>query len=315
MPVKLGGLNVARIMRTVSHRTGQGRKVTYYRKPIYAEDNYGVSTSTVAVQELLIPDLQVYIHPLASEDYQLSKGGHNIVGTALIYTPNITTIKSFSNFSQDNNVYFNDVEGWDQLIDVDRHIYNMPTNSTSSWSVSGMTATLSTDDESLYATMGATGSGSLVLTVDKNVLEADRIQFFIKSTGTANLDGMKSYNGGVTDAYALSYTASSSAVLGSDWLVVDAPFITNTSATSIYQDGTRIPVTVSASSSHNYESNLKKFIFQIGGNSGSVIRIKLASFYKSTEWSIHELTDYTTDYIKLVCYKTRGRRDSVRRAR
>ena len=100
--------------------TNQSRKVVFYRPPQFTTDNYGVETTTIATSgaEMVIPDLPALIRPSVTSDYQLQRSGHNIVGAARIYTPNLATIKGFANFNQANDAQFNEIEGWDRLIDV-----------------------------------------------------------------------------------------------------------------------------------------------------------------------------------------------------
>ena len=132
--VRPGSINMGRILRQLRHRSGQSRLVTYHRPPIYGKDDYGVEGGTVVANELLFPDLPALIRPAITADYVLEQAGHNIIGVARVYTPNIQTIKGLPNFEQTTSTPdFNEVEGWDRFIDRQRNIYHVPTSGTSGW--------------------------------------------------------------------------------------------------------------------------------------------------------------------------------------
>ena len=40
------GINMSGLLKKLSFRTGQSRRVVYYRPPIYGKDNYGVESNT-----------------------------------------------------------------------------------------------------------------------------------------------------------------------------------------------------------------------------------------------------------------------------
>ena len=92
---KITPFNMSRILRKLNYRTGQSRKITYYRPPVYSRDDYGVEASGVAVNELVMPNTQAYIRLRIGKDYQLQKAGVNIVGTATVYMPRLETLKNF----------------------------------------------------------------------------------------------------------------------------------------------------------------------------------------------------------------------------
>jgi len=78
--IRPGSINMGRILRHLRYRTEQSRKVTYHRPPIYGRDDYGVETTTINTEEILIPQLSALIRPAVTADYQLQKAGHNIMG-------------------------------------------------------------------------------------------------------------------------------------------------------------------------------------------------------------------------------------------
>ena len=58
---KITPFNMSRILRKLNYRTGQARRVTYYRPPVYSRDDYGVEASGLAVNELVMPDTLAYV--------------------------------------------------------------------------------------------------------------------------------------------------------------------------------------------------------------------------------------------------------------
>jgi len=320
--VRPGALNMNRVFRALRYRTEQAQLVTYHRPAIYDTDDYGVPTGTsAAVPELLLPNLPAIIRPGVTADYMQERAGSSIIGTARIYTPNITTIKNYANFDQDNNTNFNEIEGWDRLITNYRTIYSVPTSATGSWTSGTADYTFTSDGETLSATMGAGYDGSFYFTTSAvNTLEADRLRFKIKaSTGSCTFTNFIAYNGGTQDTdYATTYApASLTSIPTGSWLTVDVPWITGTvaSGTSIYESGTRYATTVTSGSSYDYESDLRDLEFNISGTSdGDAIYLKEIEFYKSVSWHVHSLKDMTDGYIIFNCVRTRGRIDSRRRA-
>jgi len=314
--VRPGALNMNRVFRALRYRTEQAQKVTYHRPAIFDTDDYGVpSGATATSPEILLPDLPAIIRPAVTADYQQQKQGSNIIGAARIYTPNITTIKNLPNFDQANNTNFNEIEGWDRLITNYRTIYSAftsgNTGSPTPWVNTGGN-TPESDGESILIS-GASTAVTYKTTGNKNVLEADRLRFKIKT----NDDNLVLASVVVTNtgAQTLTYTPSSLTVSEDSWLTVDIPFVSGTSATSIYQSGTRYATTV-AGTSFNYETNLDTIAFNWTGPEGDskIVYLKEVEFYKSVSWHVHSLKDMTDGYIIFDCVRTRGRNDSRRRA-
>ena len=161
MPVgqRMPTLNMSRILRNLGYRTGQSRKMTYYRYPIYGRDNYGVENDSIKVNEILIPNVQGYVRTQTTKNFTIIKGGGNIVGAANIYLPRLETLKNFPNFDQDNNVFFNEVEGWDVLYDVDRIVYPVVTSGTSDWYTGTLSGgSFTSDGEALTIDLGGLGA-------------------------------------------------------------------------------------------------------------------------------------------------------------
>ncbi len=306
--VRPGALNMNRVFRALRYRTEQAQYVTYHRPAIYKTDDYGVPSGTIGSQEILLPDLPAIIRPALTADYSQQAMGSNIIGAARVYTPNIETIKNIPNFDQDNNTDFNEIEGWDKLITNYRTIYSVPTSGTSNWSTDA--GAITSDGESITNTL--TNNGYLRFTAtSKNVLEADRIRFKIKPNFSMTITSGTSLN---TDDETLTYTPTSLVVPSGTWLTIDMPFISGTTATSVYQSGTRYAVTVGGT--YDYETNLKQFQLNYTGYTAgtNTVQIKEIEYYKSIAWSVHSLKDMTDGYMIFNCVRTKGRYDSRRRA-
>ncbi len=315
--VRPGALNMNRVFRALRYRTEQAQKVTYNRPAIYKTDNYGVPSGTIGSQEILVPDLPAIIRPTVTADYQQERQGNNIIGAARIYTPNITTIKNLPNFDQDNNTNFNEIEGWDRLITNYRTIFYVPTTGTTNWTTDN--GSISSDGESITNTL--TGDGYFRYTAtSKNALEADRLRFKIKTNFTLTLASFSVLNIGDStaippvSAQTLTYTPSSLTIPSGTWLTVDVPYISGTTATSVYRDGTRYATTVGGT--YDYEYNVNQITFNYTGFTGvtNTVQVKELEFYKSVSWCVHSLKDMTDGYIIFNCVRTRGRDDARRRA-
>ena len=317
-----GHINMARILRQLKHRSDQSRMVTYHRPPIFGKDNYGVEGGTVVTQELLYPQLPALIRPAMTADYQLERAGANIIGAARVYTPNLQTIKGYANFDQTvTNPNFDEIEGWDRFIDRQRYIYRVPTNVTSGWTSGTADVTFASDGQQITATLGTDYDGGFYYTTGAtNTLEADRLRFQIMVSGASNIElsNFKSFNGETQDTdYAITYTPASLSLPTGSWLTIDMPWISGTvgSGTSIYMDGTRYAVTVTTGSSFDYEANFRDVEFGISGAaSGNKVYVRGIKFYKSISWHVHSLKELNSEFTTFNCVRTRGRRDSRRRA-
>ena len=148
------------------------------------------------------------------------------------------------------DVYFNDVEGFDTIIDTDNNILQIATSGTTGWTGAG--CTLTSDGEALTATLTATGA-TIEYAGDLNTLEAGRIAFQAQASGGVYIKNIHSYNGGTTDAtpYVVNYeNATGVPVYTTDYLPVDIPWGSGTwtdvnssttsasGTTSIYASGT-----------------------------------------------------------------------------
>ena len=316
------GINMSGLLKKLSFRTGQSRKVTYYRPPIYGKDNYGVENSTVQSNEINVPNINAYIRNIVDKDYVVERAGHNITGKARIYLPNLITLKNYPNLNQDNNVLFNDITGFDQLIDYDRTVYTPTISSSAGWASGSMDATFAGQGyggTTLTITLGSTTSGTFTYTnYGANILESDRLTFKVKASGTLYLKGFNVYASGTTSAWKYGYNASASSVAvlvpTSSWLTVDVPYISGTSLSSVYQEGVRHGFNVTQGASWvNGTYAFNNLEFDVSGAS-TLLYLKDLKFYKSSIWSVQKVNDYNDEYMVFDCVRTRGVRDKLRRA-
>jgi hypothetical protein len=328
-------LNMSKLLRQIGFRTGQSRKITYYRDAIYGRDAYGVENTTIAVNELQMPNVQAYIRTMMTKNFTLEREGSNVVGAAMIYLPRLSTLKGFPNFDQSNNIYFNDVEGFDTIIDTDNNILQIATSGTTGWTGTG--CTLTSDGEALTATLTATGA-TIEYAGDLNTLEAGRIAFQAQASGGVHIKNIHSYNGGTTDEtpYVVNYeNATGVPVYTTDYLPVDIPWgsgnwtdvnSSTTSAsgtTSIYASGTRYQYLIKDASgtnagasgfNYNYVNNLRKFRVTVSGTIGNTIKLRQIRYYCPIYWQVQGIKEYNDEYMALKCIRTYGPRQSLRRA-
>lgn len=313
-------LNMTRLLKRMQYRTGQSRNVVYYRPPIYGKDNYGVETGDVIVDDINLPEVPAFVRIYQQQDFILSQGGHNILGAARVYLPRLEVLKNSPNFDQNNNIYFNQVEGWDQIIDREDTVFTIPVSTTTGW-VSGTADTTFTTDSgtTVTTTIGTDATGSFSYSSSgKNILESDRYTFQIKSSGATRLQNFSIF-GGLTDAYELSYTINGGdgiVIPASDWLTFDVPFISGTVAasSSVYLSGTRYAIAVTSGSSFSYLDDIRYARWSVSGSTGNKIHLRNASLYKSINWSVRRVDDYNEQYVVLDCVRNRGRTESLRRA-
>ena len=328
-------LNMSKLLRQIGFRTGQSRKITYYRDAIYGRDAYGVENTTIAVNELQMPNVQAYIRTMMTKNFTLEREGSNVVGAAMIYLPRLSTLKGFPNFDQSNNIYFNDVEGFDTIIDTDNNILQVATSGTTGWTGAG--CTLTSDGEALTATLTATGA-TIEYAGNLNTLEAGRIAFQAQASGGVYIKNIHSYNGGTTDEtpYVVNYeNATGVPVYTTDYLPVDIPWgsgnwtdvnSSTTSAsgtTSIYASGTRYQYLIKDASgtnagasgfNYNYVNNLRKFRVTVSGTIGNTIKLRQIRYYCPIYWQVQGIKEYNDEYMALKCIRTYGPRQSLRRA-
>ena len=325
MAQKLQKLNMGNILKQVGYITGQSRKITYYRPPIYTRDEYGIDTAVVDTNEILIPNVQAYMRNIKEKDYVLQRGGHNIIGTSRVYLPNLTTLKNFPNFNQTNNILFNEIEGFDKLIDVDRVVYQIPTSSSTDWE--GTDVTFSGDgDELLTVTLNSSGAAGVTPTFNttassKNILESNRLTLQLKASGTVLLNNIKSYTlSGVTASTSATFTNTVLTVPTESWMTIDYPFASGTfthpaSTSSVYLSGTRYNVDIASGSGFTYKENLGVFALNVSSSTvGNKLYLRAIKYYKGIDWVVHSVNDYNDEFMVFDCVRIAGKRESRRRA-
>jgi len=313
-------LNMTRLLKRLQFRSGQSKNVVYFRPAIYGKDSYGVETGDIVVPDINLPEVPAYIRVYQQQDFVLQQGGSNIIGAARVYLPRLDVLKNNPNFDQTNNVYFNQVEGWDRIIDKERNVYTIPVSTTAGWSGAQMNATYTTDSgTTITATVGADSEGYLLYSSgSKNVLESDRYTFQIKSSGATRLNAFSIWGGGSSN-YEISYTIDSPGLMvpASDWLTVDVPYTSGTVgvSSSIWISGTRYGVAVTTGSRFTYLSGSEYHRWNVSSSaSGNKVYLRNANMYKSVEWNVRRVDDYNAEYVVLDCVRNRGKIDSVRRA-
>ena len=63
------GINMSGLLKKLSFRTGQSRKIVYYRPIIFGKDEYGVENNSIIVNEINVPSVPAYIRNIVDKDY------------------------------------------------------------------------------------------------------------------------------------------------------------------------------------------------------------------------------------------------------
>ena len=129
---------MAKAIRRIGHRSGQARKMTFYRTAIQSKDDYSVETTTVAAgnEGLTIPNIDAFIAPIVTSSDRLTRAGHTVVGSATIYIPSLSTIKKNVLGITDAGAHnarlssFNELESKDILYDMEKIIFSDDTPDT-----------------------------------------------------------------------------------------------------------------------------------------------------------------------------------------
>ena len=168
--VKRGSINMAKAIRRIGHRSGQARKMTFYRDALESKDDYGVEVDIIASgnEGLTIPNIDAFIAPIVTSTDNLTRAGHTVMGSATLYIPSLSTIKNNVIGISDSGAHnarlssFNELESKDILYDMEKIIYSADSGT----------------DASLKETY--------TITANTAGFEIDRLQFKLTDDGGTN---------------------------------------------------------------------------------------------------------------------------------
>ena len=318
--VKTGSMNMAKAIRRIGHRSGQARKMTFYRDALETKDDYGIEIDTIAAgnEGLTIPNIDAFIAPIVTSSDSFTRAGHTVVGSATIYIPALSTIKKNVlgiNSAGDTTARlssFNELESKDILYDMEKIIYSQDIRSVE-----------------------GSASDTYTLPVNTSLFEADRLQFKVSSEASDNSGNewelttiVLNASGGKTLTWTFDDTTNPN-MDNAKYHIVDLPLsgVENLDkAYSIYvpssgASGIRtLTATVAGTPSFNIKdldgetNTLTNIVITQGGGPSEKLLTKDLRIYKAGEWRINDVKEYRDEYMKLSCAKIRGERGSRRRA-
>lgn len=319
--IKLGRVNMPKLLRQMRHRTSQVRDLVFIRDPIYRKStkttksggtlagpavNFGYeeNLSTARTEgsdaayhadspELILPGLKCLQSPVISRSGELERTGHRITGACTFYAPSLDYILALDNFSE--TTQFNELETYDKLIDIERIIYT-----ASDYSATSTSHTIKTFD-------------------DKSAgYQLDRLQFKIKSGTTLSKIALSGNEGGTTKSLTWS---GSLALSSSEYITIDVPLrdIDAGETTSVYKDGVRTELTAGTDNTildidKLYGASTYDLLSLVLTTSSGLVELKDIYFYKEAEWRIQSIKDYRDEYMEIGAVRVRGDRGSRRRA-
>ena len=319
--IKLGRVNMPKLLRQMRHRTSQVRDLVFIRDPIYRKStkttksggtlagpavNFGYEQDSYAAQsegadaayhadspELVLPGLKCLQSPIISRSGQLERTGHRITGACTFYAPSLDYILGMDNFSE--TTQFNELESYDKLIDIERIIYKV-------------------------ADYSATNTSHTVHTfADKAAgYQLDRLQFRIKSGTTLTKIALSGNENGTTKSLTWS---GSLALSSSEYITIDVPLrdIASGDKTSVYKDGVRTELTAGTDNTildldKLYGASTYDLLSLVLTTSSGLVELKDIVLYKEAEWRIQTIKDYRDEYMEISAVRVRGERGSRRRA-
>ena len=304
----MGSINMAKAIRRIGHRSGQARKMTFFRDAITSKDNYGVQIDTVAAgnEGLTIPNIDAFISPIITSSDSLTRAGHTVVGSATLYIPSLSTIKNNILGINDSGVQnarlssFNELESKDILYDMEKVIYSADS-----------------------ASSDATNSETYTLTANTPCFEADRLQFKLIDDGGTNrvTTVVLNASGGKT----LTWTFDSNTNFdNAKYHIIDLPLSGVSASDKAYyiyvpSSGATGIRTATATVGSSFD------IKDIDGETNTLTNVVITSnatgmttkdlrLYKTGEWRIESIKEYRDEYMELGCTKIRGEKGSYRRA-
>ena len=320
--IKLGRVNMPKLLRQMRHRTSQVRDLVFIRDPIYRKStkstkadtsalagpavNFGYEQTSYAAQsegavaayhadtpELVLPGLKCLQSPIISRSGQLERTGHRITGACTFYTPSLDYVLGMDNFSE--TTQFNELESYDKLIDVERIIYNVSDYSATNTS---HTVHTFTDKAAGY--------------------QLDRLQFKIKSGTTLTKIALSGNEGGSTKSLTWS---GSLALSSSEYITIDVPLrdLEAGDKTSVYKEGVRTELTAGTDNTildidRLYGASTYDLLSLVLTTSSGLVELKDIVLYKEAEWRIQTIKDYRDEYMEISAVRVRGERGSRRRA-
>ena len=320
--IKLGRVNMPKLLRQMRHRTSQVRDLVFIRDPIYRKStkstkkdtsalagpavNFGYEQDSYAAQsegadaayhadspELVLPGLKCLQSPIISRSGQLERTGHRITGACTFYAPSLDYILGMDNFSE--TTQFNELESYDKLIDIERIIYKV-------------------------ADYSATNTSHTVHTfADKAAgYQLDRLQFRIKSGTTLTKIALSGNENGTTKSLTWS---GSLALSSSEYITIDVPLrdLEAGDKTSVYKDGVRTELTAGTDNTildidKLYGASTYDLLSLVLTTSSGLVELKDIYLYKEAEWRIETIKDYRDEYMQIGAVRVRGDRGSRRRA-
>ena len=319
--LKLGRVNMPKLLRQMRHRTSQVRDLVFIRDPIYRKStkttksggtlagpavNFGYEQDSYAAQsegtntayhadspELILPGLKCLQSPVISRSGELERTGHRITGQCTFYAPSLDYILGLDNFSE--TTQFNELETYDKLINIERIIYKV-----ADYSATNTSHTIKTFD-------------------DKSAgYQLDRLQFKIKSGTTLTKIALSGNEGGTTKSLTWS---GSLALSSSEYITIDVPLrdIDAGETTSVYKDGVRTELTAGTDNTildidKLYGASTYDLLSLVLTTSSGLVELKDIYFYKEAEWRIDAIKDYRDEYMEIGAVRVRGDRGSRRRA-
>jgi len=308
--VKTGSINMAKAIRRIGHRSGQARKMTFYRDAIESKDNYGVEIDTVASgnEGLTIPNIDAFIAPITTSSDALTRAGHTVMGSAKLYIPSLSTIKNNILGISDSGAHsarlssFNEIEGKDILYDMEKIIYSADSPT------SGNTYTLPSNTP---------------------CFEGDRLQFKVTDDDGTNRVTTVVLNASGSKTLTWEFDSSTN-FDNAKYHIIDLPlsgvsasdkayyiYVPSSGATGIRTAtatiGSSFDIKDIDGESSGGPSNITLTNIVITSNAGGMTTKDLR-IYKAGEWRIEDIKEYRDEYMELGCVKIRGERGSRRRA-
>jgi hypothetical protein len=305
--VKLGTVNMPKLLRNLDSRTNQVRDLVFARDPIYRKStkatgatsdtkgdgtalsgpavNFGYEQSSFATQ-----------CPITSRSGTLDRIGHRINGACTFYLPPLDYIRALDNFSE--TTQFDELETYDKLLDMERIIQN-PSNVTS------------TGQQTIDLSPGSTYPAGY---------EIDRIQFKIKTDTTSGGDLVYFKLTGIdTTEKHITWTATDT-FSPTDWVTVDLPLrdVNTDDTKEVYIGGAAKTFTATSTLDidklygGDSSSYLSSLIIDISGS--ATVELKDIYLYKEAEWRVETIKDYRDEYMEIGAVRVRGDRTSRRRA-